>query len=599
MGTQGCRRHVGLLIQSRLRGLEGDSFDQGPHTVHRLTGGIRPYLALSLLCLVLYLPGLAALPPMDRDESRFIQATRQMLESGDFIRIQFQDEMRAKKPVGAYWLQATSVSALSHAASLQVWPYRLPSALAAWAAVLMTFAFGRTLVGERPALLGGVLLAASVMLTAEAHQAKADAIVLACVVAAQGVMARFYVAGKAREKAGVSGGGGCGGGAASLSAASLMAPGTAEALTFWLAQGAGILVKGPIVPMISLLTLLTLWAADRNIRWFQSMRPLLGSVVAIAIAAPWFVAISAATGGAFIGEAVKGDLLPKLLGAQESHGGFPGWYLLLASAIFWPGSLLLWPAVSRLWSQRSRLAFRVLLAWAAPTWVLFELVPTKLPHYVLPAFPALALMVAALACEGIDAFRHAAAKAWYAVWTLIGFALAAAVVVLPIKLGNGFDAASVPAAIGIVLATVLPAALAFMNRPATAILALALTAAATTPVFFQGVMPSLDKMFLSRGVARIVETIGSNGAVALAGYSEPSAVFLLGTDTRFVTGAGAAEHLAIHRGALVVVSDRELPAFTAAVAEKGLMVEDFGHADGINYSRGKPTSLAVFGVKAP
>lgn len=563
--------------------------------VHRLTGGLRPYLALSLLCLALYLPGLAALPPMDRDESRFIQATRQMLESGDFIRIQFQDEMRAKKPAGAYWLQAAAVEALSHPASNQVWPYRLPSVLAAWAAVLMTFAFGRGLIGERPALLAGVLLASSLMLTAEAHQAKTDAILLACVVAAQGVLARFYVSGKAREKAG---GGGCGT-SAPVSAASLMAPGTLEAAIFWIAQGVGILIKGPIVPIISLLTLATLWGADRNIRWFVSMRPLLGSVVAIAIAAPWFVAISSATGGAFLGEAVKGDLLPKLLGAQESHGGFPGWYLLLAAGIFWPGSLLLWPAVTKLWGQRGRLAFRVLLAWAIPTWILFELIPTKLPHYVLPAFPALALMVAALACEGLDAFRHRAAKAWYVVWTLIGFTLAAAVVVLPIKLGNGFDAATIPAAIGIVLATLLPAALALMNRPATAALALALTAVATYPVIFQGVLPSLDRMFLSRGVARIIQTIGSDGPVAAAGYSEPSLVFLVGTDTRFVNGTGAAQHLATHPRALVVVTNRELPAFAQEAAALGLKVEQFGQVDGLNYSRGKPTSLAVLGVKNP
>lgn len=580
--------------------------------VHRLTGGLRPYLTLTVLCLVLYLPGLASLPPLDRDESRFIQATRQMLESGDYIRIQFQDEMRAKKPAGTYWLQAATVGALSHPASTAVWPYRLPSALAAWAAVLMTFAFGRTLIGERPALLAGVLLAGSLMLTLEAHQGKSDALLLACAVAAQGTLARFYVGAKAREAAG--GGGSCGtgsscssgscgtsggGSAAARSANALMMPGTAEALAFWLAQGAAILIKGPVVPMISLLTLLTLWVADRHIRWFVAMKPLMGVAVTAAIAAPWFAAVSSATGGAFVGEAVKGDLLPKLLGAQESHGGFPGLYLLLASAIFWPGSLLLWPAVAKLWSHRKRLAYRVLLAWAVPTWVMFELIPTKLPHYVLPAFPALALMVAALASEHAEVFRHRAARAWYAVWTLIGLALAVAMVVLPIKFGGGFDAATVPAAIGIALATLLPAVLAWRGQVVTAILALALTAAATFPVAFEGVAPTLDRLFLSRGAARIVATVGSDGPVASAGYSEPSLVFLLGTKTCFVDGAGAAAYLADNRRALVVVSDRELPAFVAATTQAGIETEEFGRVDGLNYSRGKPTTLVVLGVKNP
>lgn len=566
--------------------------------VHRLTGGLRPFLALSLLCLVLYLPGLAALPPMDRDESRFIQATRQMLETGDYIRIQFQDEMRAKKPAGTYWLQAASVKALSHPASTEVWPYRLPSALAAWATVLLTFFFGRALIGERPALLAGVLMAGALMLVQEAHLGKSDALLLLCTTLAQGTLARFYVGAKAREMQG--GGGGCGGGASGpVTANSLMMPGTGAALVFWLAQGAAILVKGPVVPVISLLTLAALWIADRNLRWFVAMKPVLGTAVAAAIAAPWFAAVSQATDGAFVGEAVKGDLLPKLLGAQESHGGFPGLYLLSASLTFWPGSLLLWPAVAKMWGQRKRLAFRVLLAWAVPTWLMFEIIPTKLPHYVLPAFPALALMVAALASEGAEVFRHRAAKAWYAVWTLIGLALAAAVVVLPIQFGSGFDVATIPAAIGIVLATLLPAALAWQGRAATAALALALTAAATFPVVYQGVLPGLDRLFLSRGAAKIVATVGSDGPVASAGYSEPSLVFLLGTQTRLLDGAGAAEHLAAHRRTLAVVSDRELPAFMAAASERKLEIEEFGRVDGLNYSRGKPTTLVVLGVKNP
>src|SRR6516165_10480935 len=91
----------------------------------------RPYALLCLLCFILYAPGLAAIPPLDRDEARFAQATRQMLETGDFIRIRFQDESRNKKPVGIYWLQATAVALFSTPDSSEIWPYRLPSALAA------------------------------------------------------------------------------------------------------------------------------------------------------------------------------------------------------------------------------------------------------------------------------------------------------------------------------------------------------------------------------------------------------------------------------------------------------------------------------------
>jgi len=104
--------------------------------------GARPYGLLIALCLLLYLPGIAAIPPLDRDEARFAQATRQMLETGDFLRIRFQDEARNKKPAGIYWLQAASVNLFSAPESTAIWPYRLPSLLGATLAVLLTFGFG-------------------------------------------------------------------------------------------------------------------------------------------------------------------------------------------------------------------------------------------------------------------------------------------------------------------------------------------------------------------------------------------------------------------------------------------------------------------------
>src|SRR5258708_9068535 len=87
-----------------------------------------------------------------------------MLESGDFLRIRFQDEARNKKPVGIYWLQAASVAALSAAQSNAIWPYRLPSLFGATAAVLLTFALGPALVGSGAALLGAALPARSLPL---------------------------------------------------------------------------------------------------------------------------------------------------------------------------------------------------------------------------------------------------------------------------------------------------------------------------------------------------------------------------------------------------------------------------------------------------
>ena len=91
-------------------------------TLDHLAEGRRPWFLLFLLCLALYVPGIVTLPVVDRDEARVVQASRQMLETGDFVRIRYQDEARNKKPVGIYWLQAASVAAFSDAAAPMVWP---------------------------------------------------------------------------------------------------------------------------------------------------------------------------------------------------------------------------------------------------------------------------------------------------------------------------------------------------------------------------------------------------------------------------------------------------------------------------------------------
>ena len=62
--------------------------------------GVRDGVLIAGLCLLLYVPGISAIPPLDRDEARFAQSTRQMLDTGDFLLIRFQDSARNKKPAG-------------------------------------------------------------------------------------------------------------------------------------------------------------------------------------------------------------------------------------------------------------------------------------------------------------------------------------------------------------------------------------------------------------------------------------------------------------------------------------------------------------------
>src|SRR5690606_19973187 len=120
-------------------------FDQFAH-------GWRGYLLIALIALASAAFGATRMQVMDADEARFAQASRQMVESGDFIRIQIQDEERNNKPVGVHWLQAAAVNflkPLEGGSTNEIWMYRLPSALGLMLAALATLWGGVVLVGRR------------------------------------------------------------------------------------------------------------------------------------------------------------------------------------------------------------------------------------------------------------------------------------------------------------------------------------------------------------------------------------------------------------------------------------------------------------------
>jgi 4-amino-4-deoxy-L-arabinose transferase-like glycosyltransferase len=489
-----------------------------------------------------------------------------MLETGDFIQIRFQDEARNRKPIGIYWLQAASVAAFSSPASAAIWPYRLPSALAAAVAVLLTFGFGSRLLASRQAgFIAAVLMASALGLVVEAHLAKTDAALLAAVVAGQGALGLVYTATRSGRCVGLS-----------------------TALLFWLSEAAAILLKGPPGPVVAFLTVGALSIADRDISWIKGLRPLGGISLMALIAAPWLIAIQKTTGGQFILDALSHDLLPKLVGAQESHGAPPGYYLILAMASFWPGSLFIVPAVLWGWQRRRDANGRFLLAWLVPTWVFFELVPTKLPHYVLPVYPALALLAGRALTDGFARHFERRAKivssAVAALWGGVTIALAAGLSLLPVLLDTEPSAASIsvaPVLLG--LASLL--LLRHWPPAHTAGLVTAIALAFVLPAAL-AIAPRLDLLWLSRSAAEMLARHPPvpGRAVLSVGYSEPSLVFLLGTGTRLVTAAPANGQLA--GAGMALVNSRYDAEFRNSLAARGFIARAVDHASGFDYSAG-------------
>lgn len=541
-----------------------------------LVNGFRPYLLLTLLVLAVALPGLDALPPMDRDEARFIQATRQMAETDDYVVVRFLDELRAKKPVGIYWLQTVAVEVFSHPADTRVWPYRVPSVLGVLLAVLFTFRLGVALFDRRIALVGAAILGTALIAVVEAHLAKTDAMLLGLTTVVLTGLGLVYMQGR--------------GGTAAPSWVPLV---------FWLALGMSILVKGPVTPMIVVLTGLALAAADRSFGWLNGLRPVMGVILTAAVVTPWFLAVSEQTGGAFLTEAVRGDLIPKLIGGHESHGAPPGYHALLVSLLLWPASLFLWPALARAWRERALPGVRFALAWLVPSWVMFELIPTKLPHYTLPLYPALALLIAvtlfAVRDGTYERLARLPARLWYTVWGVIGVALAGVMIAVPVLHGDGVGVWPVLAALGALVAVVGGLWHAFRRRYLNALMAGMVGAVILHASVFAGVLPGLSDLWVSQRVAHAADVHAPGAALAAVGFHEPSLVFLMGTDTVLAdTGAAAAAALASGRVGVAAIEAAATDAFIAAAAERGFAVRPAEVVEGLNYSRGKPVRMTLY-----
>ncbi len=542
--------------------------DRGPGAAARRMG------LIALVAGLIGLAGALRLPPLDRDEARFAQASAQMLESGDLIVIRFQEDERNKKPAGAYWLQAASVAAISDVTAREIWAYRLPSIFGAVLAAIFTYAAIARLFEPAAGFLAAMLLATAPVFAAEATIAKTDALLLACVAGAAAALARLFSAARNGQE-----------------------PRLATAFGFWIAIGAGVLIKGPIVVLVLAPAVAMIALRFPETRPLKSLRPAIGLLILTLMIGPWAYAIGAATDGRFFAEAVGADMLAKAGAAQESHGGPPGYYLALAPILAWPLIALAPAGIFAAFRARSEFGVWFLLSWLLPGWLIFEATATKLPHYVLPMLPALAGLcaVAALKPESVPrAFWRAGAV----IYLLAGMALAAAFAFLPFYFGAA-QAAFFAAALGIAALTAL-AATRFWRGEAVKGATIAVPAAAILAIgLLGGVLPSLTSLGIAPRLAAALDEAGlhsiRDGAppAALAGFYEPSAVFLLGTTTMLGTGAAAADAL-VDIGGAAIVESREQAGFEAQLETRGAAAKTVAEVRGFNYSKGDAVILTVF-----
>jgi 4-amino-4-deoxy-L-arabinose transferase-like glycosyltransferase len=534
-------------------------------------------VALLILCgLLLFLPGFFNIPPIDRDEARFAQATKQMVESGDFVDIRFQDDVRYKKPVGVYWLQAAAVETASALglprAQVRIWLYRVPSLIGAIGAVLLTYWTALAFVTRRGAIFAGLIVCSSVLLGAEARLAKTDAMLLLTVVAAMGALARVYLSWQRGEDP--------------------AHPPWLWPIIFWTALAGGILLKGPLILMFVALTIVTLAILDRSAAWLWRLRPVWGLMWLLVLVLPWFVAIFWRAGDTFFADSIGGDMLSKLA-AQESHGAPPGLYLVLFWVTFWPGAALAGMAAPAVWRARREPGAQFLLAWLVPSWIVFELVLTKLPHYVLPLYPAIAILtVGALERRVLSRSWLKRGAAW---WFLIPAGASVIAVVGAIALTRQPVFLAWPFIAAALIFGLFAWWLYEDGRAERSLLNAVVSAMFLAMAIYGVVLPALTPLFPSQEIARALRNVVCVGPkAAAAGFHEPSLVFMNGTSTLLTDGSGAADFLGQGTCRFALVEQRSERGFAARAEAIGLRYNVATRIDGYNISQGRAISIAIF-----
>lgn len=540
-------------------------------------------MTLVLLCLLTMLPGIFSLPPIDRDEARYVQASRQMLETGNYGDIRLQEVPRYKKPIGIYWLHAGAAQITGYGESAPLWVFRLVSLAGGIVAALATMWLATSMFGRTAGLAAGIAMASIVGLGIEARIAKTDAALLATVVLSQLFLARVYLNSGDGDR---------------------QRPIGSAPVLFWFFQGLGILIKGPIVVLVSGLTAITLLIFDPDRSWVRRLQIGRGVLIIVLINLPWLAYISWTSGAAFWQESVGRDLLGKLAEGQESHGFPPGYYFLTYSLFVWPlGYLALRAGLQMLNRFKVDASARFLIAWYVPFWLLFEVITTKLPHYMLPAYPALAISLGWHLTRNKD--ELADLKAWqkWLTWiALLGLAivtagLAAASVGIEIYFSGGVSPVGIAAALLIISTGLLTSPLGDKMRPMARLGTVAILVGGTYGLITSTILPRIDQIWISRQVAEIYHEFRpcERSVLTIGSYYEPSMVFLAGTETRLTDAEGAAQSIVEDAEcAIVAVEDADAKSFSTAVENASIKLNAVGSAGGINYSNGQNLSFKVY-----
>jgi 4-amino-4-deoxy-L-arabinose transferase-like glycosyltransferase len=551
-------------------------------------------VALAIVCLLLLVPGFFTIPAVDRDESRFAQASRQMLESGDIVVPMVVGTPRLNKPPLIYWAQSGATWLLTggDASRDAIWMYRLPSLAAAVGIALIVWRVARSFMGPWAALLAGACTALAPVMAWEARQARADMVL---VLFTTGAMAVLWSIMRDRDRTRAW-----------------------KPLLLWTLTGLGVLTKGPITPLVVATCLVAVAATTRRFDLVRRVRPVLGVVVVVAVGAPWLLAVMARVGPAEYWRLVFDETLGRSMEAKEGHWGPPGYHLLLSPLLLFPASLGIGAGLAAAWrAVRETIGARragvagppapvspalFLTCWMVPSWVVFELVSTKLPHYTMPLTPA-AVMLCVLGMTSSESWATALRGATWARRALRGGIFAAMIACLSAWLlsASTIDDATLlhgpSVALMLLYGALAVAAALWMFRLLRAgrhagVLGVAALLFGLSSATLIGSLDAIAAAWTSRRVIAMRAAVDPGGTrpFAAVGYDEDSLIFESRGQARRVTIDALPAWLREHPDGLVCITEPlmgQVPTLRSLAATRGF-----------NYAKGRRVEV-VLAAQAP
>ncbi|MAZ46889.1 MAG: hypothetical protein CMM98_04860 [Rickettsiales bacterium] len=320
-----------------------------------------------------FIQGVVKLPVMDRDEARFATASKTMMETKNFVDIKMHDEVRYKKPIGIYWLQSISNYFFGNPPYNEIWVYRLPSIIGVILSIFFIYNFVRKEYGHKDSILCVYFLILPIITISEVHQAKTDSFLFLTVVTSNLILIKGLKDNYLSLK---------------------------NKLLFWFISASGVLIKGPIIFVFTILPL-SILSIFKKKNYFKIIWTLRGFLLFLLISVPWFVAITIISDGLFWHESAINDLFSKVRSGQESHGFPPGYYSILMLLMFWPGVIFIPVLLNKIFKD-FKLSFLkkdyeiFIFFWFIIPLILYELIPTKLPHYIFPSYAALSILLSSV-----------------------------------------------------------------------------------------------------------------------------------------------------------------------------------------------------------